>query len=227
MSTPELAQRKSFILRRVDGADRPPLVEEIYVAWNLHTLGWPGSVGKARVQQYEVGNRWPSPGIAWESFQDDIATLIGDDSVVMCTNTDPADHPEYHLTQGHEGYEPFRYGQTPLVLRYLATPAGSLAWRTKLDQRRRRDEDAAAKRAARLDALRAEALILIQVKPRTDAAVIRALGGNRVEVRQVLLELAAAKQIVDVGRTLILGNTRWEAVRPDQKAPSGTATPGA
>jgi hypothetical protein len=61
-------------------------------------------------------NERPDPGVASESIRDPIEQLIA------------ADHPEHHLTLGHEDDIRFVYGSTPTVLHYLAIPQGSLVW---------------------------------------------------------------------------------------------------
>ena len=115
MSDTDSVRRKAFILREVDGAERPLLVEKIYARWDANVLNLMATNGHRRELLY----RWPGPGRTWETFKDDITALINEASVVMCANTDPSDHPEHHLTCGHEGYKPFAYGPTPMVLRYL------------------------------------------------------------------------------------------------------------
>jgi hypothetical protein len=207
MSNTDSVRRKAFILREVDGAERPLLVEKIYVRWDANVLNLMATNGHRRELLY----RWPGPGRAWETFKDDITALINEASVVMCANTDPSDHPEHHLTCGHEGYKPFAYGPTPMVLRYLATPAGSTAWRAALDKREWLAAEAAASEAQFLESLRAAALAAIKVKPVTETALTRQLPGKRDEIRRVVRELSDAGQIAVVGRSL-LGATRWAPV---------------
>ncbi len=125
----------SFILRTVDGAAHPVVVEKVYALWmgnvvHLHDGG--------RVRD-PFFVRWPTPGAAWEAFQGPIRELIEAGSLVMCSNVDSADHPEYHLTQGNDQHKPFfAHGPKPMVLRYLATPAGSIAWRNTLNERKQK-----------------------------------------------------------------------------------------
>lgn len=58
--------------------------------------------------------------------------------LVVCTSTNPADNPEHQMTLGHSRHPeaaPFLWGRPPLVLRYVTTPAGSIAWRQTLADR--------------------------------------------------------------------------------------------
>lgn len=214
MSNTDSGRGKAFILREVDGAERPLLVEMIYARWDANVLNLMAGNGFRR----DLLNRWPEPGTAWQTFEDDITALINEGSVVMCTNTDPADHPEHHLTRGHNGYKPFHFGPTPMVLRYLATPAGSTAWRATLDGRRRVAAETAAREAKFFDSLRAAALAAVKVKPQTESALTRRLPGKRAEIRQVLGELAEAGRIAVVGRSLVLGDDRWGPAEPSAPA---------
>jgi hypothetical protein len=194
----------TFILRTVDGADRPPVVEKIYGLWmgNVIYLMEPGR----RREQFFL--RWPETGLAWQEFKDPILKLVENGDLVMCANTDPPDHPEYHLTQGHDGYKPFPNGPTPLVLRYLATPASSAAWRAVLEQRKRQREQAAAARAQFLERVREDVLAQLQVKPRSSVYLAWKLHVSRADVTQVVLEMIEGGKLKGAGRT-IWRRYRW------------------
>ncbi|MEV4346404.1 hypothetical protein AB0J83_18200 [Actinoplanes sp. NPDC049596] len=110
-----------FILRAVTSATRPLLVEEVYAAWAASVTSSASHLV-----------RWPAPGTAFSAFEADLLGLVRSGEVVMCGDDEPASHPHHHLTRGHAGHAPFRHGPAPAVLRYLATPAGSEAWRASV-----------------------------------------------------------------------------------------------
>ncbi|MEU8816560.1 hypothetical protein [Actinoplanes sp. NPDC048796] len=110
-----------FILRAVSGATRPLLVEEVYAAWAASVTSSASHLV-----------RWPSPGRAWATFESDVLALVRSGELVTCADDEPETHPHHHLTRGHEGHAPFRHGPAPAVRRYLATPAGSAAWRSSV-----------------------------------------------------------------------------------------------
>ena len=191
------------------------MVEKAYALWlgnvvHLHDGG--------RVRD-PIFLRWPSPGEAWEAFQEPIRQMVEAGSLVMCTNTDSEDHPEYHLTQGHEHHSPFPHGPKPMVLRYLATPAGSIAWRNALDELERKKADAAAARAAEQVRLREAIHALTMINPCTASQIARKLSGRRVDILQALAALAKSGQVKFAGRSF-WGQDRWEAV----DGPDGSAS---
>lgn len=205
-------------MRTVDGADRPILVERVYALWSANVENRSSS----RVVTYDILTNWPAPGRAWEAFQSDIQTLMQDGSLVMCSNTDPSDHPEHHLTQGHEGHKPFVGGKTPMVLRYLATPAGSIAWRRILDDRESSRKATQARKAEAEEQLREAVYSLAAVKPRTEGALTRKLSAQRGDVVDAVISLARAGRLTVDGKTF-WGATRWRAVElsnPSEQADS-------
>jgi hypothetical protein len=203
----------AFILRTVDGADRPIVVEKVFALWMgnvVHLL----SANSTRDRFFFS---WPSPGEAWQDFKDPILGLVERGELVMCANTDPPDHPEYHLTQGHADHQPFSHGPTPMVLRYLATPAGSTAWRQVLDERRRREQEQEAEQA-RYDARLQEAVrAQLAVKPMTAGRLARKLSARRRDVHQAIAALTDAQQITYAGRSF-WRKTLWKASATDLDA---------
>lgn len=200
------------VLRYVDGASRPVLVEEVYVDWDLRNNYWHAFEGT----RTRVANWWPIQGIAWQKFGDVIAQLVSSGELVMCANTDPADHPEYHLTQGGRS-RPFMWGETPLVLRYLATPAVSIAWSAKLAEWQQAADADAARRAARATLVAERVHSAVAGAAHTERALVAATGYQRDEVRSAIHALVAAGQLVYAGRSR-WGSHRWR-VTAEQVAP--------
>ncbi len=196
----------AFILRTVDGAARPIPVEKVFGLWmgnviHLH------SADRVR-DHYFIW--WPEPGAAWEAFKEPILRLIEQGELVMCANTDPPDHPEHHLTEGHAEHKTFSYGTAPMVLRYLATPAGSLAWRAILDERLSRQQEAEAEAARYEEQLRKWIHELLAVRPLTAGQLARKLHARRGDVAQAIAAMAGDGQISYAGRTL-WRKARWKA----------------
>lgn len=212
----------AFALRYVDGASRPVLVEQLYVNWDLnthYTLSFQGTRDR-------VAGWWPTQGVAWEKFGDAITELVASGDLVMCKNTDPEDHPEHHITQ--DVGDPFPWGKPPLVLRYLTTPAGSIAWRKVLDDRAAAARASVANHAAEREQQRARAEIRadrVHAAAAAGADTLRALatatGYPRADVRTTIHELVAA------GRLVFAGGGRWSGYRwrvaGEQAAPADGA----
>lgn len=212
MSADSQESTEAFILRTLDGADRPLLVEQVYARWSANVA----NISAPNLRRDQILNEWPDPGLAWKTFQDPIEQLIAAGSVVMCTNTDPADHPERHLTQGHQNAIRFVYGSMPMVLRYLATPQGSLAWRETIAR-----QDQLAQQEAELEQKRRVALgdavcSFAALRPVTAVRVALKYSCKRREAQRILLELNKAGRLKPVGTT-IWGALRWQAVpAPEQ-----------
>ena len=212
----------AFALRYVDGASEPVVVEQLYVSWDLrmnYSLAFQGTRDR-------VAGWWPTQGVAWEQFGDVITELVASGDLVMCKNTDPEDHPEHHITQG--GRAPFSWGTPPLVLRYLTTPAGSIAWRKVLDREAALNRASIANRAAEQERQQARAELRaerVHAAAAAGADTLRALaaatGYPRSEVRATIHELVAAGQLVYAGGGRWSGH-RWR-VAGEQTPPADGA----
>jgi hypothetical protein len=82
---PQRPDPSPFILRTVDGAERPIVVEKVYALW----LGNVVHLHDGARMRDPIFLRWPIPGEAWEAFQEPVRQLVEAGSLVMCTNTDP------------------------------------------------------------------------------------------------------------------------------------------
>ncbi|MEU4159258.1 hypothetical protein [Actinoplanes sp. NPDC026670] len=197
-----------YIRRTLDGADRPMLVEQLYARWSANIA----SASAPEHVQFRILNQWPAPGQAWETLQEPIQQLVAEGSIVMCTNTDPAEHPEYHLTQGHDRFTAFfSQGPTPLVLRYLATPQGSIAWRGILTDRERAARHTEEVEQKWRDSLREAIRARAGIRPVTVGTMAFKYSCKRHETRWAINELIAAGRLQPAGKTL-WGASRWEAV---------------
>jgi hypothetical protein len=98
-----------------------------------------------------------------------------------------------------------------MVLRYLATPAGSIAWRNTLNERERKETEAAAARAEQQARLREAVRALTMIKPRTAGQMARKLSARQGDITLALTPLVEAGQVRFAGRSL-WGKDRWEAV---------------
>ncbi|MFI6134049.1 hypothetical protein [Micromonospora sp. NPDC051141] len=208
-------------LRFADGADRPVIVEELYVDWDVqvnHGLSFQST--RSRIAAW-----WPTQGIAWEKFGDVINEHVDAGRLVICKNTDAPDHPEHHITQGHHyprPSSPFLYGDRPMVLRYITTPAGSVAWKKTLaaraaeaERQAQRETAAQEQRAAQMLVVTDRVLSAVRGGAATIAAMAAATGFSKDDVQVAVHRLVADGRIVYDGRRL-WGGHRW--------LPSGVTT---
>lgn len=194
-------------LRFADGASRPVLVEELYVDWELdakYALSF-------RSTRERVAGWWPEQGVAWEKFGGVITQHVEAGMLVMCSNTDEPNHPEHHLTQGHSQRPgaPFIWGTAPLVLRYIATPAGSIAWRKRLDEleaQRVAAQQASDERRARIPK---DVLAAVAGGATTVRAIAATTGCSQAEVQAAVLNLVSEGLLRQDRRTLF-GSHRWQ-----------------
>ncbi|MDG4803710.1 hypothetical protein [Micromonospora sp. WMMD980] len=216
MTTPDSPQAalSRRALRFADGADRPVLVEELYVDWDVqvnHGLSFQST--RSRVAAW-----WPTQGVAWEKFGDVISEHVDAGRLVICKNTDPAEDPEYHITQGHHyprTSSPFQFGERPMVLRYITTPAGSIAWKRVLtaraaDAERQAQRETAAReqRAAQVIVVTNRVLSAVRGGAATITAMAAATGFSKDDVQAAVHRLVADGRIVYDGRRL-WGGHRW------------------
>ncbi len=136
----------------------------------------------------------------------------------MCTTSESPDHPEYHITQGHNygsPSAPFTWGTRPLVLRYITTPAGSIAWKKHLaaqaaaTARKAREEAAAEeRRQAHLVLVADRVFSAAQGGAATVTAMAAATGFDTGDIQVAVHQLVADGRLVYDGRRLISGH-RW------------------
>lgn len=196
---------------------KPVLVEEIYVKWLLATecsLAFRGTWER-------IAGWWPSEGRAWQLFGEVITEHVSSGKLVMCTSTDPADNPEHHLTLGHSRHSeaaPFLWGRPPLVLRYVTTPAGSIAWRQTLADRQEAADRKATQDAEEQQRRQAhQALIAERVHAAvvggaaTERDMVGATGYSRDEVRNAIHALVVCGRLTYDGRPGWGRHHRWQA----------------
>jgi hypothetical protein len=185
-------------------------VEEPYVNWDL-AANYSMSFQSTR---HRVAGWWPTQGVAWEKFGDIISEHVGAGRLVICSNTDSPDHPEYHITQGHthpSSSSPFIWGE----LRYITTPAWSITCKEHLAVKAAAAERQARQKAAE-EQQRTSQLILVtdrvlgaaQGGAATVAAMAAATGFPKNEVQAAVHRFVADGRLSYDGRRF-MGGHRW------------------